>query len=297
MANTFTDLDPTIFAQMVMQAFGAALLPFQSIARSFTIEPGKKGQDVEVPWVDAAADPIEKDGDYVMQDTTAEGKKVTLQKPFYVSWGLSDWEKAIKEGITTEMFATRKGYQLARGALLRVFSQVTLANFGAAAFTGASTTWDRDEVVALSALCDTAEWPDELRTLVLNGSFYSALELDDIVALYQNSGSDETMRTGRIPSLSTFQKIFKAVMLPNNSENLAGFALHPDALLVAMRYHAPGSNHDYNIAEPMINEQTGVVAGYRNWYSKDAGEDRNVLEVVMGTGVGNPNALKRIVTA
>lgn len=296
MANSLTSLGNTVLAQQyVLNAFRAAIAPFNAFCRDFSAEAVQRGDKIKVlsvPAQDAAAD---FSGTYTVQDADAEGKDITINKHKFVSWGLTDTELATMPQVQVETFFTQKGYALAKAVLQDVLSAVTAANFSTAAFTGAASGFDSDDVIDIKTACDTALMPDMLRSLVLSGSYVSALLKDSAIKGASTFGNAQPMQNGVIGSLSGFN-VLQSQLIPANGENLVGMAVYPDALLVAMRYLAPQDEGQLLAAEA-VTEEGGITLGYRRWYDPTKGQKVSVMECNYGFALGNANSLKRLVSA
>jgi hypothetical protein len=296
MANSMTNLGNTVLAQSyVLNAFKAAIAPFNAFSRNFSAEAVQRGDKIKVlsvPAQDAAADFA---GTYGVQDADAEGKDISINAHKYVSWGLTDTEIATMPQVQIETFFTQKGYQLAKAVLQDVLSAVTAANFGAAAYTGVAANFDSDDVIDIATACDTALMPDSMRSLILSGAYASSLLKDATVKGADSFGSADPIRAGVIGSLVGFD-VMKSQLIPANSENLVGMAAYPDALLVAMRYLEPQDEGQLLAAEP-VTEEGGITLGYRRWYNPASGQNVSVMECNYGFAVGNGSSLKRIISA
>jgi len=297
MANALTNLTNTLISDAVLEAFTAALTPLQAFSLNVSPDPSDRGDKVKVLWTpaqDAAADFA---GTYSVQDADAEGLDVTLDGHKFVSWGLTDKELVSRPQLELENFGRQKGFQLAKAVLLAIWADITNANYGAAGHTGIAANFDSDDVIDLGAACDAADWPEMGRSLVLASAYHANLRKDGAIKDASAYGGSDPVRSGEIISLDTFGAIYKSTLIPANAENLVGFAAMRDAMLVAMRYLAPQDGHGYGEARPMTDPDTGITLGYREWYDNDSGQKRAVMEAVYGSRVGNPGALKRIVSA
>lgn len=297
MANTLTNLQNTLISQVALEAFTAALTPLRAFSTNCSPKPGERGDKIKVLWTQAASAAAAFAGTYTMQDSTAEGLDVTIDQHYFVSWNLTDKELVDRPQLELERFGRQKGFQLAKVVLQNIWAQVTLANYGAAAFTGLSSTFDADDVVDLGVTCDNADWPDNDRGLILSPSYHGALRKDDAIQGADKYGSADSIRSGRIPSIDSFDALYKSSLVPANGENLVGFAVLPDSMLVAMRYLAPQPGHDYFDAHPLTDSESGMTLGYRQWYDNATGTMKIVLEALWGKRVGNTAALKRMVSA
>ena len=112
-----------------------------------------------------------------------------------------------------------------------------------------------------------------------------------------NYGSAEVVQGGRVPSLYGIKGIYESNSIPANSEDLQGFYAHPSSLAVAMRYLEPLNSQEYISARRLFDESTGMVMGYREFYTPSTGVQTAVLECVYGMKVAVSENLIRIVAS
>ena len=68
-------------------------------------------------------------------------------------------------------------------------------------------------------------------------------------------------------------------------------------MAVAMRYLEPTNTQEYIAANRLYDEDSGMVLGYREFYSPDTGTQTAVLEAVYGFQVAVSGALRRMISA
>ncbi|HKL20329.1 MAG TPA: hypothetical protein VJ904_00905, partial [Tichowtungia sp.] len=169
-------------------------------------------------------------------------------------------------------------------------------NYGAAIHTGLASAFDSDDVVDIRTALNTAKVPKAGRKLVLDGDYIGALLKDDSIKTVANLGSEEAVRNGMFSRLSGMS-LFESDAIPDNSENLVGFAGNGSGIAVAMRYLEPQGGNTYSMAEPLVDNETGLVLGVREWYDNNTGTKYLTFEALGGKAVGNSAGLKRIVSA
>lgn len=298
MSNSITGINDDIISQGVLDGFVASLLPLRAFTVSFNADAVKRGEKISIPRISAADAAVTKvaGADYVIQDLDSDAVEITLGQPVYVSGSLTDVEVASSSVLNLELYGKQKGAQLGKKVVQDILSNVTLANFGAAGFTGAASAFDVDAAIDLATACDTANMPEDMRALVLKETYYSNLLKDQSVTVLQAYGSTGPLQDGKMPRLAGFD-LFKSTIIPGNSENLVGFAVHPSALAVAIRYLAPQEGNGYIRAEALTDAATGITIGVREWYDQDSGTKKKVWECCYGSAVGIAAGLKRIVSA
>ncbi len=294
--NISSDLKRTEFLDVALQAYTKRLLPLNAFSTSFSGESiAKEGDEVDVLYVPAAAAGRDFEGTYTVQPTDAQVKKVAINRHKYVSWGLKDIDMFSAAGLTMEAFAIQKGNALADVVIADVLSLVTSANFGNAAFTGAASSFDLDAVADLQQVAEDAHWPDGLRNLVLNSTYYTNVAKDNTFQDAAAAGSTSTRETGKLPPIYGFTP-YRAGVLPANGEKLVGFINIPSAIAVAMRYLAPRRPERY-IATRSLVDPSGITMGFRHDYDTKTGVETMILEANYGYSVLEAAALKRLRSA
>lgn len=307
MANSFTNLKQTIYANRALEAFVARLAPLGFFSANFSADAVAKGDKVRVTYVSGASAAQDFNGSYTVQGATAEGLEISINKRKFVSWGLTTEEMSTQPAVNLERFAAQKGHALAKAVLQDIWSVITAANFGNAAYSQGSggdkvavtaANFDSAEVVALAECCDVDDWPEEPRGLVLAPAHYNALLGDADIIGTGGIRSDTPLRDAMVREVAGFQ-VLKSNVIPSNSENLVGFAVNPDAILVAMRTLIPetGVANRPNV-QTLTDAGTGISIVLREWFDPDADTVKRVLECHYGYRVGgNANAIKRVVTS
>ena len=83
------------------------------------------------------------------------------------------------------------------------------------------------------------------------------------------------------------------VIPADHAEKLVGFAVHPSAVAVAMRYLTPVA--EYQQSGAVTDPQTGMTFGYLRFTDTRANKVFVTIECLYGFTVGKNDALKRIV--
>lgn len=304
MANSITGINDDIIASAVLRGFTKKIAPLGAFATDFSSDAAKAGDTISVLRDDTAIDtPVIKvtHTDYTIQDADSDAVEISLGQPYYVSWGLDDVEIASSSVLNMEVYGERKGNRLAEyvmagtGSANGILNVITNANYGAAAFTGAASTFDSDDVADIKDSCDDSDWPEENRWLILSNAYMTNLIKDGDIKSSDAFGSPEVVRQGMVPSLYGFN-VISSNIIPANGENLVGFAARGEAIAAAFRYLQPQDGNTYNRAERLVGDG-GVTLGLRDWYDNDSGVRKRVVECVWGSVAGITDGIKRIVSA
>jgi hypothetical protein len=286
-----------IIARNILRGFTAGIAPLAALSTSFSNDAARPGETIKIIRDNTAIDSVQTKSlgaAYTIQDCDADKVDITLGMPQYVSWSLDDAEVAKASGISIELFGFRKGNALSKAVMQNILGVVTNANYGAAAFTGAASTFDEDDVADIAKVCDDADIPEENRVLMLSNGYIAALRKSGAIKDTSGYGFN-AIQSGNVPMLHGF-RIIKSNIIPANSENLVGFACDPAAIVSAFRYNAPQAGHKYNRAEAVVGEG-GMTLGLRDWYDENTGTRRMLMEAVYGKAVGIAAGLKRLVSA
>jgi len=297
MANSITGINDDIISRSVLEGYTTAIAPLTALTTDFSSEAVSRGDKVSImrdnTAIDAALDKTTH-GAYTVQDADSDAVEITMGQPKYVSWGLDDTEIASSSILTMEKFGRRKGNLLAKTIFQDVLSEVTAANFGTAAFVGAASTFDEDDVADVAEDCDLADWAENDRYLVLSPAYIAALRKAGAIKDTSGYGYN-AIQSGDIPMLHGF-KIIMSNAIPANGENLTGFATDGRGIAAAFRYLAPQEGNTYNRAEAIVGEG-GITLGLRDWYSNDSGVRKMVIESVYGYETAIGTGIKRLTSA
>jgi hypothetical protein len=303
MANTLTNLTNTILAQKALEAFVKKMTAIRVFANNFSADAVQRGDKVKVAFVNSASAAYDFAGSYTVQDASAEGKDISINKRKVVSWGLTTQELSTQPQISLERFARQKGNALATAVLQDIWSLITAANYGSSAYSQGSggdvitvtaANFDPTEVTQILEAADTKDWPDDERGLVLSPAYYANLFNDSGVIGTLGVGNGSNLASGRVRELLDFD-IHKSNVIPANGENLTGFACHPDAILVAMRSLIPEQNvANRPSVQPLTDPESGMTIVMREWFDPDSDTTKRILECHYGYLKGNGNAIIRI---
>lgn len=297
-------LQATEILDAAMIAFRRRILPIRLFSTAWrkANKPLMKGEKMLVPYYPletaASKDFDPEDGyDFTDAGPNVQTKEVILNKRKYQPLITTSAELE-RYNFNLETLGTQKGEKLAADVVADILSVVTLANFGAAVFTGAASTFDADDVAAIQQVCDEAEWPEVFRSLILKPAYNTALVTDNAIQAEYAYGSTDPIREGRIPRLNGFG-VVPANGIPANAQNLVGMAVYPSAIAVGFSPITPAESVRKLLThyEVLEDPDTGIILEYRAWGDPDSDSHKEVIECNYGYAVGETAALKRIVSA
>ena len=295
MPNTLNNVKDLKVAQRALMPFMANLLPVTAFSTNFGPQQADKGDTVRVPLVGAPSDSSDFAGDYTANaDSTVTTIPVTLNRHKFKTVHVTAREASETAMDLLDTLVETAAQQLAQDVLLDIMSVITLANFGAPLTAVAATNFDYKKVLNIREECGRMKMPASQRSIVLDSGHYTNLLADDVVAKSFNLNlSAPGVTEALIKRLAGFD-LHETVVLPaDHAEKLVGFAVHPSAIAVAMRYLVPVA--EYQQSGAVTDPQTGMTFGYLRFTDTRANKVFVTIECLYGFTVGKTDALKRIV--
>lgn len=297
MANTITDLKDVRISQNALLPWMETLLPLSAFSTNFSPDAADKLDTVKVPVIGAPSASSDYAGDYTANaDSEASSVAVTLDRHKYKTVHLTAKEAATTSITLLEKLVTTAAQQLAIDVMSDIFTSITAANFGTPAIPAISAEdFGYKTIIKIREACAAAKMPQDSRALVLDNSYFSALLADDIVAKsFITPLAQQGVVEAKVNRIAGFN-VFETGCVPDNGENLVGFAAHPSSLAIAMRYLTPIANYDE--AGAVTDPVTGLTFGYLRYTDTKSNKVYITLEALYGFKVVRPAGLQRIVSA
>ena len=293
--NIASGLKRAVILKSAMEAFKHRLVSLGLFSTVFRDVPLEGSNDIEVPYypLETAASK-DYDGSYKFDEGDLESRKVTVNRRKYQSLTYTSEEKARQPYFDPEQLGRLKGAKLAEDVLCDILSCVTSKNFGAAAVTANADEFDADNVIDLETLCDEADWPDSMRGLIIKSSYLGNLK-KNIVSAGGDGNFGFSPIARELPDLFGF-KLSRFNRIPAGDEKLAGFAVYPSAILVALSpiTPAPEVHMALSAYETYTDPETGLTLEYRSWGDPDSDSAKSIIECNYGFAAGEASAIKRI---
>lgn len=294
MANTLGGINLAQIAEQSLDYLSTQFHPLRAFARDFSDDISGQGESVttRVPSSMTASD---LSAGYGASDVTSTAKTVTLNKFKGYSMAFTDMEvsKAGNFDWLSSVFLAPALEVTLDAVMDDLLALVLNANYSSNEVITAAN-FDADEVADLAGDLTTAKVPKSERALILPPSYYSSLQKDAIIQDASGYGSAAGVQENAAQRVHGFD-VYEYTGIPANSENLAGVALHPSALILAAR--TPAAPADGNVETQDIVDSTGLPIQLRTFYDAVAGKHYLTMGVLYGVGVGNGAALKRIKSA
>ena len=297
MANTITDLKDVRISQNALLPWMETLLPLSAFSTNFSPDAADKLDTVKVPVIGAPSASSDYAGDYTANaDSEASSVAVTLDRHKYKTVHLTAKEAATTSIPLLEKLVTTAAQQLAIDVMSDIFTSITAANFGTPAIPAiAAEDFGYKTIIKIREACAAAKMPQDSRALVLDNSYFSSLLADDIVAKsFISPLAQQGVVEAKVNRIAGFN-VFETGCIPDNGENLVGFAAHPSSLAIAMRYLTPIANYDE--AGAVTDPVTGLTFGYLRYTDTKSNKVYITLEALYGFKVVRPAGLQRIVSA
>lgn len=302
MANTTAAAvgNQQLYSDYVLQGFVATIAPLRSFSFDVSPLPAEKGQTVNVAYVASGSTPgtwAEATG-YAMQASTRAAISVALSNHKYVSSYLTDIEVANSSLMRIQDQALANGRALGLAVLTDCINAVTASSYLNYTYAASSSLWTIDKLVEARKTAATLNWGLTRNVIVNPTIYYYLLKDDDLKYIYR--GSTGAVEQGQLTNVFGWNNVYEASGFPTmytgsgpvaGTDTVAGLAVTPDALAVAVRYLQPqpeaaGIVESYPVTDPA----TGITIGFRKWYDPNYGQTRTVYECVWGKAVANTNA-------
>ena len=232
MANSGFNIAPAALADIIVADLRPKL-PVLDVFTTMAQSTEDRGTTIDVPFIagDDAATFSKSAGGYKDAGSVQVTKASVALTHYHATrsfdaselaaWGADGIINAFREEATAKIV---KKVNAAVAAL------VTNANYSANEVITAAN-FDYNDVVDLDVYLDGLEAPAE-RGLVLNSAYIGALRKDaKLTSAFNTQGDNSVVRTGIVGRIGTLQ-VLQYAGLPNNSENLAGFAASKDAICI-----------------------------------------------------------------
>lgn len=278
--------------QGAIEGFAIACAPLSAF--SYVVKPGPASVNdvVRVPYsaVSAGSSVFSYSTGYATDNATIVGKPVTLNQHLYGRVGLTDSDL----GQLNEQALVGVGRTI--GARLGVdfvsasfAATLTEANYGNSGSYNAAAYSSSAALVALDKAANDYSWPEQQRSLLANTTLWSHLLNNSMINNAANFGTGTPIQQGKMNTVIGFTPYKVGFSLPNSAN---GIAVSPNAICLANAYHAPqDSGTAYIEASQVVDEQTGLTLGYREYYDPKLATKVRAFDVLGGAAVGNANAL------
>lgn len=296
MANSLAGINLAQIGQKSLAALLPRLAPLRAFTTDFSSDIAVSGGSVTTRVPTALTTGALTTG-YAAnaQTATTTAKTITLGAVKGLVIGFTD-EEWSKSSINLHNVFIRPGVNaIANGMIDDALALVTASNYGAAAFTGAASTFDADDAADLATVLSTANVDRDGRFLMLSPSYYGYLAKDTAIQAAYAYGTNEAIRDNRIPRVHGMD-VIEYTDIPSNAENLVGLCGGPEGIIIAARSPAVPEGFP-GMIETITDPESGFTFQVRKWYSADDGQHYLSMAAISGVAVGVASNLKRLVSA
>ena len=284
MSNTIAGVNLAAVAEASLPALQSTFAPASAFMTDFSSDIQAEGASVttRVPTKPTAAD---LSSGYTRADVAMTAKTITLDTFYGYVWGFSDVERSKSSIMLNDLFINPALDALGTKFFGDIWNLVVASNF-ATTTTITAANFDREDVIDLGVtLTDTKKAPHDGRAMLLNPTYYGALEKTFISA--DTPGWMGVKSEGQVPRVSKFD-IYQSDLCDANSANVTGFAFHRSSLLAAARrVDASGASQAgvevVDVTVPGLN----LPVQFRRWYNPDTGYLLYSVGLLYGVAVGN----------
>jgi hypothetical protein len=284
---------PAVLSDYIVQTVAGKLPILNNVSVNLSASVGRAGKTVFVPVMGAGtASEFNKSTNTLatVDGATMSNSSVTLKHFKYVDEfsPLDIQEYGMQYLINA--YAKTAAQAIVDKTWAEIGSVFTAANF-ATEETVAAASFGYDSVVLAQLDLDTAK-AGQPRSFLVGNDYLSSLRKDSKIYGSLNPSANTVVTSGNVGQVAGMD-IYQWNQIPGNSENLAGVALGPDALLVATGIpmaEIAGFSSSVSTAESGLSVQ--VLVG-----QAETGNIRCIAQILVGANKGRSTSAVRFVTA
>ena len=296
---SITGLNDDIISSAALKAFVDSLHPLNAFSVNYNAEAARKGEVVSIPLISSiTASTFNNTYEGADGDVTLTAREVTIDKHYLSTVDFTDTQWSKSSALTPQMLAeigAEQGRAVAQAFISAAWGMITTGNFGTAVASFTSASFSMADVRKARLELTKAKAPQNDRALFLEPEAYDALLSDSTNILANLHFGPEGVREGVVRRLAGMN-VYESTLIPatnvGTSITLAGFAVHPSAIAVAIRTLQPQAPSEYLEARTVVDPVSGIGLGYRRHYNTANGTHFLNFEVVGGFTYGITAGLK-----
>jgi hypothetical protein len=296
---TITNLNDDVISAAALRSFVDSLHPLSAFSVSYSADAARKGEVISIPLVSSITASTFSSYESADGDVTLTQREVTLNKHFCSTVDFTDVQWSKSSALTPQMLAeigAEQGRAVAQAFISDVWGVlITTTNYGAAAVSFTVASFGMADVRKARLELTKAKVPQTDRNLFLEPDCYDALLSDSTNLLANLNFGPEGIREGNIRRIAGMD-VHESTLIPatnvGTTLTLAGFAVHPSAIAVAVRALQPQAPSEYLEARTVVDPVSGVALGYRRHYNTANGTHFINIEVYGGFTYGITAGLK-----
>jgi len=287
--NNLQGVFATRIARLTLDALLTMDLPIYSFVNDFSPDIAAWGNAVTTRYPNTPLTVSDFSSTKATQNANTTPRTITLDKYVGVGLEFTDQEIAYSDVALLDMFVKPALSAIFENVMATAFALVTPGNFSSNVNI-APTAFTANNVASVSNVQTTAKVPLSPRKMIINPSYAQTLKTDPSVQAAYAYGPGNTIRTGVIPEVHGYD-IFEWNGTIPNSNNLAGIAFNPLALLLAARTPVLPRNW-YGEVRNITAPNTGLTIQLRDFY--DGNKQVTQWSLIYGMQIGQAGALTRI---
>lgn len=295
---SITGINDDIVSASALRAFVDSLHPLSAFSKNWNAEAARKGEVVSIPLISSITASTFSSYESADGDVTLTAREVTIDKHYCSTVDFTDQQWSKSSALTPQMLSdigAEQGRAVAQAFISAAWGLITTANFGTAVASFTSASFGMAEVRKARLELTKSKAPQNDRALFLEPEAYDALLSDSTNILANlNFGSDGIREANirRIAGMNVYESTLIPATNVGTSITLAGFAVHPSAIAVAIRTLQPQAPSEYLEARTVVDPVSGIGLGYRRHYNTANGTHFLNFEVVGGFTYGLTQGLK-----
>lgn len=227
--NTISDdLQLTRTLDFALRAFRRTILSLTSFATVFRQVQLQGDNTVTVPYYPIATSASQSRaarGSYkaLASNTNTQAKKITINRNKVQALSFTSEEVARQPHFDPAMHGTLKGEKLAYDVIADIWSLVGRGRFPSTTIPAVlAANFDENDVAAMGELCETADWPESGRSMLLRPAFGWNVVKQGAIIDASKSGMTDPLRSGMLPqNLLGFQTYRSNGVKTNNGDAVA----------------------------------------------------------------------------
>lgn len=291
--NTIAGANLAHVVEETLPCLQSLFAPLSGVVTDFSNEIKQEGESVTTRYATKPT-AVDLSSGYTSQNTGLTAVTVTLDTFYGWVWGFKDAERSKSKVDLNNLFIEPATQALGTKIFGDIWGLIVASKF--ATNTGISAAnFDRSDLADIGAtLTDTKKAPKIGRTLWCNPAYYASLIKSMNSAEFPGQSAEKA--EGRAIRTAGFN-CYETDLAASNSENLAGFAFHKSALIIAgRRVDSTGAAEMGVQVEDVMIPGLDMPIQFRKWYDANAGELKYSVGLLYGVKEGRDFGV-RITTA
>jgi hypothetical protein len=298
---SITGLNDDIISSSALKAFVDSLHPLNAFSVNYSAEAARKGDTISIPLISSiTATTFDNSYEGADGDVTLTARDVSINRHFVSTVDFTDTQWSRSSALTPQLLAdigAEQGRAVAQAFITAAWGIITTGNFGTTVVTFTSASFSMANVRRARLDLTNNKVPQNDRSLFLEPTAYDALLGDSTNVLANLNFGPEGIREGQIRRIAGMS-VYESTLIPatgiGTGITLAGFAVHPSAIAVAVRTLQPQAPSEYLEARTVVDPTSGIGLGYRRHYNTANGTHYLNFEVVGGFTIGVTQGLRML---